>query len=101
MFYDKNNLFIGLLLGLALPIISLALLQVFTETWDSFHITPRVILSEAIQPRTLRLVALCFNVFLMRWFQRRRYDESMRGVFIAIGIFAVLWVYTYGAAVFA
>jgi hypothetical protein len=101
MFYDKNNLFIGLLLGLALPIISLALLQVFSETWDASHITPRLILSEAIRPRTLRLVALCFNVFLMRWFQRRRYDESMRGVFIAIGIFAIAWMYFYGAEVFS
>ena len=101
MFYDRNKLYIGLLLGLALPIITLALLQIFTETWDSFHITPRVALAEAIKPRTLRLVALCFNVFLMRWYQRRRYDDSMRGVFIAIGIWALVWVYFYGAEIFA
>jgi hypothetical protein len=101
MFYDRNHLFIGLLIGICMPIIAYATILLLAETWDTYGPLVQVKLSEAIKPRTLALVALCINVFIMRWYQRRRYEDSMRGVFIAVGIGAIAWIVRYGVEIFA
>lgn len=100
MFYDKNNVWIALCIGLALPIITYALLLTGMETFDVYGPLTQVKLAESIKPRTLALVSLCIDVFVMRWYQRRRYDDSMQGVFIAIGIFAIVWIAKYSGEIF-
>jgi hypothetical protein len=101
MFYDKDNVFISLLIGLALPIIAYATLLVGMETYDTYGGMTQIKLVEAIKPRTLQIVSLCINVFMMRWYQRKRYDNSMRGIFIAIGIYAVIWIVKNGSEIFS
>ena len=100
MFYDRNKLFLGILIGLAMPIITYATLLTLMETFDAYGPLTQVKLAESIKMRTLALVSLCINVFIMRWYQRRRYDESMRGVLIAIAVFALAWIVKYGTEIF-
>jgi H+/gluconate symporter-like permease len=99
MFYDRNNVFIGIALGIVFPIVTYAVLLMLMETWDTYIDQWRVELVRSIKPRTLALVSLCIDIFVMRWYQKRRFEESMRGVLIAIGIYAVIWLVKNGSEV--
>ncbi|MEY4905670.1 MAG: hypothetical protein RLZZ292_3485 [Bacteroidota bacterium] len=87
MFYDKNNLFIGLLLGFALPFVGYAI----------FLMTLRDLLH--FRPQTCAIIALCINALVLQWFKKRRYDESMRGVVIATSVYALAWFYLFGTEI--
>ncbi|MFZ4543637.1 MAG: hypothetical protein ACOYOA_06280 [Saprospiraceae bacterium] len=100
MFYNKNNVFVGLLIGLAFPIVAYALVLTFLEALDSIMGFSQVRLSTALKPRTLALIAICINIFVMQYYRRLRADESMRGVFIAVGIAALLWIIKYSGEIF-
>ena len=100
MFYRKNSVLLGLIIGLFVPIVTYAVLLTTLEFIDSYAGFSQVQLATALKPRTLALVALCGNILTMQYYRRLRADESMRGVFIAVGICAVLWIARYSSEIF-
>jgi hypothetical protein len=100
MFYQRNHVLVGLGIGLAIPIISYALILTILEGIDSMAGFSQVILAQAIKPRTLALIAICVNILIMQYYKKMRAEESMRGVFIAVGILAIAWIAKYGGEIF-
>lgn len=100
MFYQRNNVFIGLILGLALPIIAYALILTILETIDAYANYSQVELAKALKPRTIALIAICFNILTMQYYKKLRAEESMRGIFIAVGILALAWMAKYMGEIF-
>lgn len=100
MFYQKNNVFIGLIVGLALPIIAYALILTILESIDAYAGFSQVEFAKALKPRTLALVAICINVLIMQYYKKLRAEESMRGIFIAVGILAIAWIAKYIGEIF-
>ncbi len=100
MFYQRNHVLVGLGIGLAIPIVAYALILTLFEGIDNMAGFTNVELAKAIKPRTIALMAICVNILVMQYYRRLRAEESMRGIFVAVGICAIAWVAKYGAEIF-
>lgn len=97
---NRNRLSTGLIIGLLLPaIVFLMLFQVFSLL-EKGGAASGTGLSEDFRERTLAIVALAVNVFPMRIFQRRRWEDAIRGIVVATAALAIGWVIFFGKNLF-
>jgi hypothetical protein len=96
----RNNIIIGLLLGLVLPgLLFMILYQLFNLMEQGGAASGRG-LSANFRERTLAIVAIALNLLLLNQFQKRRWDKALRGVVVATGLLAIGWVVCYGLQLF-
>lgn len=90
---QKNAIWVGLLLGLALPLVGYALLLTIFEQLEMTGILSREGFSAKFRERTLSIVAICLNVFVLNYYMRRRFFmQTMRGIVIATVICVAIWL---------
>ncbi len=94
--FNKNNIFIGLGLGILLPLLSFVLLYFFFGQLESAGMASGEGFSPSFRRRTLAIVAICLNIIPFNIFQKRRFTQSMRGMAIATVIYAVIWIGYFG-----
>lgn len=93
---QKNAIWVGLLLGLALPLVGYALLLTIFEQLEMTGILSREGFSPKFRERTLSIVAICINVFVLNYYMRRRFFmQTMRGIVIATVICVGIWVVNF------
>ncbi len=90
--FDKNNLPLGLGLGLIVPFVAYALMISIFELLDKFELTSQYGLSITFRLRTLIMISICFNIILLQLYKRKRYNETIRGIVFATMILATVWV---------
>ncbi len=100
MIFDRNTIWIGLLLGLALPFVGYAVLLTLFEQLEQLGLVSQKGFSANFRVRTLTVIAICFNVIPFNYYQRKRYIQSMRGLVFPTVIYAVAWVITFGKEIF-
>ncbi|MFK8104613.1 MAG: hypothetical protein AB8G15_18965 [Saprospiraceae bacterium] len=96
MFLDRNNFWIGILVGLVVPFVGFAiwltLFDQFTEMgWmstDGFSLNWR--------RRTTGLLAICMNLIPFHLYNRRRYTTTMRGIILPTVAYSAAWFIYYG-----
>jgi hypothetical protein len=91
----KNNLYIGLGIGILLPIVSYALLLTIFEQLDKLHWTSQQGLSFKFRMRTLCMIAICVNLIPVQIYQRWRANEIVRGLSITTVAMAMIWLFTF------
>ncbi|MEO1434277.1 MAG: hypothetical protein AAFV80_01990 [Bacteroidota bacterium] len=93
----KDELITGLIVALVIPFVSLALLMELNDLLIRMEIEIRPgNYFTGLSLRFMSLVALCLNIFPFRYYSKRRYDQSMRGmIFPTIG-FAIAWLVIFG-----
>ncbi|MEM6724157.1 MAG: hypothetical protein AAF598_08970 [Bacteroidota bacterium] len=93
----KDALITGLIVGLVVPFVSLALLMELNDLLigSEIEIRPGNNFS-GLSLRFMSLVALCLNIFPFRFYSKRRYDQSMRGMIFPTLGFAVTWLVIFG-----
>ncbi|MBP7184436.1 MAG: hypothetical protein KBA06_02930 [Saprospiraceae bacterium] len=96
MFYNKNNFWIGLVIGLAIPVIGYALLLTIFEFLESSGFADSKGLSFNFRVRTLALIGICFNLIPFHLYKNAKYDNSMRGIAVATVIYAMIWFVRFG-----
>ncbi len=97
---NKNAIWVGLLLGLLVPsLLYIMLLQIFSilEIKGAASGTG---FSENFRERTLAIVALATNLYLLSIYRRRRWDKVMRGIVIGTTMLALAWLYVFGRHLF-
>lgn len=99
MFY-RNEIWVGLLFGLLLPLCSFVLLYEVFGLLEAKGAASGVGLSSNFRERTLALAAIALNVIPLNLYRKRRWDLSMRGIVIATSLLALVWVLRYGIALF-
>ncbi len=95
MFLRKDNLLFGILVGLILPIIAAAFVMIGLEQIIKLG-GGQGSENPAVRPRTVYLIGICINIFLLNYYKRLRYDLSMRGIVIATTILGLAWVIRFG-----
>lgn len=100
MILNKNNLWIGLGIGLVLPFIGYALLLTLYEQLEATGFGTSIGFSPHFRQRTLAVIAICLNIIPLNRFQRRRMTESMRGVVMATTLYVFLWVIYFSSSIF-
>jgi hypothetical protein len=89
---QKNAIWVGLLLGLLVPLVAYALLLTIFEQLEMTGIVSRDGLSPQFRERTLSVVAIGLNVFIFNYYARRRFFvNTMRGMVIATVICVGVW----------
>ncbi|MEN0005533.1 MAG: hypothetical protein AAF798_15390 [Bacteroidota bacterium] len=97
MFWNRNAIWMGLLLGFALPIIVYAILLTIYDQLEAIEfLTDDTGFSPTFRNRTSMAAALCINLIPLNYYQKRRYVNSMRGLVMATGVFIIAWLYNYG-----
>jgi hypothetical protein len=93
MFWEKNKIGVGLIVGLLVPFVGLAVLELVLEQLDIWVFPEaRNKLSESFKDRTLYLIAITLNVLPFRWYNKGKKILSMRGMVIATTAYAVAWM---------
>lgn len=93
---NRNLLWIGLLLGILFPALTYILLLQLFSMLETKGAASGAGFSADFRERTLGIVALASNLFLLNLYRRRRWDHAMRGVVIATSLLALCWVYFFG-----
>lgn len=95
---QKNALWVGLLLGLCVPLVAYALLLTIFEQLELAGIFNRgAELSPTFRrERTLSIVAICLNVPILNYYMRRRFfGRTVQGIVIATVICVGIWVFKF------
>ncbi len=80
MIFRRNNLNIGIGLGILVPVVVFGLLYSLTAlTGLNF------------KTRTLAIIGICLNMLVVRAFRANRANESIRGAVIATVVMAFVW----------
>lgn len=100
-FYHKNNINLGIGLGLLLPITTFYLLHgIYILMADSGLLQTN--LSEAFRQRTIALLAIATDIFLVQYYRKNRLlGQSLRGVLIAMAILSIIWMIYFLPDMFA
>ncbi len=92
IFLNKNAIWAGLVAGIVLPFIGYAVFMLIFEQLESWGISNDDGLGELFRERTSLVVAICLNLILMRYYRKKMYYQSMRGIIFATLIGAALWM---------
>jgi hypothetical protein len=80
MLFRRNNLNIGIGLGLLVPTVSFVFLYGLVTLFGL-----------NMKTRTLALIAVCLNMLIVSFFRKNRASESIRGAVIATVVMALGW----------
>lgn len=93
MFWEKNKIWVGLIVGFLIPLVGLAVLELILEQLDEIILQQaRNKLSETFKDRTLYLIAITLNILPFRWYNKRKKILSMRGMVVATTVYAIAWM---------
>lgn len=85
MLKNRNEVWIGLVVGLLVPFVGYALLLSVNDYFINNG------MSSGFRPRSLALIAVCLNILPMNVFMSRGQGQSMRGILIMTIFYAVAW----------
>ena len=97
--FDRNALWIGLVLGLAVPFAGYGVLLMVSEKLETALFPNRTLEDPLFDPATLLAIAVCLNLIPLHYFNRRRYSQSMRGVMTATMVYVAIWLFLFGKVV--
>lgn len=98
--FQRNHLLSGLIPGLVLPVTLFALLYALFGLLEKQGAASGSGLTENFRERTLAIVAIAVNALLIQVFRKKRHEDSMRGVVVATGMMAIIWIIRYGPTLF-
>ena len=81
MFFRRNNLNIGIGLGILVPLIVFSMMYSVVSLGEL----------RRVKIRTLALIGVCLNMLLIHFFRKNRANESIRGLVIATFAMALGW----------
>ena len=94
--FQKNYILHGLIIGLLLPAVLFVMLYQVFELLELRGLASGEGLSESFRIRTLALIAIAANILPMQAYRKRRFEAAMRGIVIAVGVYALAWVLYFG-----
>ena len=91
---NKDNVWIGLLVGLAVPFAAYGIFIMVFEQLDVAGITHGG-LGNDYRARMIGLLAIAANIIPINIYRKNYHDNSMRGIVLATSAYVALWLYTY------
>jgi hypothetical protein len=98
--FNRNELWIGLVVGLLLPCVGFFLLYELFGLLETRGAASGEGFSPNFRERTLFIVAVALNLLPLNYYLKRRWELSMRGVVVATAALALWWLFRYGLKMF-
>ncbi|MCB9284505.1 MAG: hypothetical protein H6563_10560 [Lewinellaceae bacterium] len=97
--FNRNSISHGLLIGLLIPLVISAGLFFLFKGLDQLNIASSIGFRPLFRERTITLVGITCNAFVINRFNKKRFTESMRGVSIATLVYVVTWLIVFGKTI--
>lgn len=97
---QRNKIWFGLLAGILLPVFCFVLLYQIFSIFGKLGWVSSEGFSPNFRERTLAILSIAVNLYLLQTFRRNRWDLAMRGVVIATTMLAAGWVFFFGLKLF-
>jgi len=98
--FKRNKFSIGLILGILIPLITFPLLYGLFTGLESMAFASDEGFRPLFKERTSGIVAIGMNAIALNFYQKRKYDDTMRGIVIATFVYIVIWIYFFGEMIF-
>ncbi len=93
----KDSVWIGMSVGLLLPVVVYSILRIIYELLDTLGWLSDVGFAEDFRTRTLALVSICSNLILMQTFRKSYHQyETIRGILVSSMILVGIWFWKFG-----
>lgn len=92
---NRNNVLIGLLLGIVVPVFGYFFIDSIFNLLDQLGIMDPDGFSFTWRERTTSLLAICMNLIPFQLYKTKRYDQSMRGLIFPTLLMVFYWVYYF------
>lgn len=89
--FQKDNLPLGLLIGVAVPFVGYAILLELYDALASNQVISDIGMTENFRSRTIALLAVCFNLIPFSIYNKNRCYNTMRGLVFPTVVLAVSW----------
>ena len=96
----RNKLITGIVPAILLPLVIYITLYTVFGLLEKQGAASGTGLTNNFRERTLAIVALAINVYLINVFKKRRWEAAMRGVVVATGVLALVWLVKFGPGLF-
>lgn len=90
---DKDTIIFGIFLGVAGPSFIFALIYALTDLVSSLSTDMNGF--SGLRIRTLFLVAICSNIYWIRYYNKAFHGQTLRGVMISTMILSLWWFLKY------
>ena len=100
MFFKKNALWVGLIVGLVIPFVGYALLLTLVDQLEQLGFMSQEGFSPTFRRRTLTVIAICLNIIPLNLYNRMQMLESMRGIVLPTAIYVIAWIIYFGPYIF-
>jgi hypothetical protein len=95
-FLSGNAFALGLVVGICVPIAAYGILLTIYDFLDAHLIASDIGFAPEFRTRTLMLIAICSNLIPFHVYQRRRADNTMRGMVLPTIVYVGVWFYLFG-----
>ena len=92
----RNEIWLGIILGLVIPFVGYALLLTIYENFDIMGWASSEHMSEDFRTRTLGLLAISMNLIPFALYNRLRFTNTMRGLIFPTMVYVVVWFVRFG-----
>jgi len=98
--FQKDSLVQGIIAGLFMPLAVSAGLFLLFKGLDLLDIASTIGFRPLFRERTITLIGIVANVWVINRFNKKGFTGSMRGVVIATSAYVFLWVIVFWKTVF-
>lgn len=94
--FERDSIWIGLFLGLAVPFAGYGILLMVSEKLEALLFPGRTLPEPLFDSATLQVIAICLNLIPLHFFNKKRFILGMRGVISSTMVYAILWLISLG-----
>lgn len=97
---QRDEIWVGLLYGILLPTAGFLVFYNLFSLLEIKGAASGAGFSENFRERTLAIVSIALNLYILNRFRKLRWERAMRGVVIATALLALIWLGIYGVKLF-
>lgn len=97
---NRNSFWIAFVAAVLLPFVGYAIILSIYEQMESIGWVSPIGLAGNFRIRTVAMIAVCLNIILIQYYNRKKYTESIKGVGTATIIYSIIWVFYFGRHLF-
>lgn len=98
--FEKDTVLFGLLIGLAVPFVGFATIQMLLERIAQMDFLGPEAQTLYFRQRTIAILAICLNLIPFNLYKKKRFEASMKGVIIATFIYVFVWLLKFANLLF-
>ncbi len=96
----KNSILIGILLGLFIPFVGYAIFLSIFDGFEDMGFIKTGATSPSFRYRTSAILGITLNLIPFNIFNKRRWNDAMRGIVFPTFAYVVAWIIYFGKHLF-